>query len=615
MDTIFRKYRSKGEVWQVGRDRALFWATEEEGGRPFRPCILVCLSLRTGRSHSTVPGTAEPEPQAFLELVAQTARAWRLRPQRIEVTDARLAEELRRLLSAEKVPVELRTDLPELRVLLEERARSLRRTLPPPALDAPGLTVERLAAFAGAAARFAEAAPWRHLGRGDLLALEAADLPRELREAEVLGPPLFEAAVLFSPQEPEEGFEVEAGAFGPVPGEEEEEPDWEEDEEYWDEEPWEDDWPAEEGLWKVSLVPPSDLPLEDVELWLENGLPLAHSGAFPLALRSFDESAERPDARYLRWFEVILDALASTTEEEMDAGRWEKEVVTSDGTVRLALSLPEVLEPPYADSLPPEEADDEVPEAMRLAFELATEAFGSFGRRQIHLARRAVALWPDCLDAWFLLARRALDPESARDLYVKAVAAGERLMPGIERRAESFDEEEQRSFAPYCWARSGLGRTLWALGAREEALGHFRWLLAVAPDRKSAWYVAHALLALGRYEEAEDLLAQYADMKPDWLYVRALLTFRREGDSPAARQEMAAALAGDRHFAERLLGDLRPGDIEEEKSPAIPVQEIWAETPGALEALHAESAALAAVDRGRKLKRKGEKKNRKRRRR
>lgn len=613
MGTIFRKYRSKGEVWQLGRDRALFWATEEEGGRLFRPCVLVCLSLRTGRSHSTVPGTAEPAPEAFLELVAQAARAWRLRPERIEVTDARLAEDLRGRLSKEKetVTVELRTDLPGLRLLLEERARSLRRMLPPPALAAPGLTVERLAAFAGAAARFGEAAPWRHLDMDERLVLEAADLPPELREPQLLGPPDSAPAVLFQPQEPEGGFEAEAGRFDPG----EEEPDWEEeDEEDWELEPWEDDWSAEEGLWKVSLVPPSDLPPEDVELWLEHGLPLAHSGAFPLALRRFDESAERPDARYLRWFEVILDALASTTEEEMDAGRWEKEVVTADGPVRLALSLPEVLDPPYADSLPPED-DSEVPAEMRLAFELATEAFGSFGRRQIHLARRAVELWPDCLDAWLVLARRALDPESARDLYAKAVAAGERSMPAIEKRADPFDEEEQRFFAPYCRARSGLARTLWTLGAREEALGHLQWLLAMAPDdRKSAWYVAHALLGLGRDEEAEEILASYADTEPDWLYVRALLAFRREGDSPAARQEMSVALQVDRDLAKQLLGGAQSEEIEDE-SPDVSFQETWAETPGALEALRAQSAALAAVDRTQKAKRKGEKKKRKRRRR
>lgn len=604
MDTTFRKYRSKGEVWQLGWHRTLFWMTEEEGGRPYRPCVPVCLSLRTGRSQSTFPLDREPEPEAFRELVIQTARAWRVRPERIEVTDARLAEYLRGLLSAAKMSVELRSDLPELRALLEERMRSLRSELPPPSLDAPGVTVERMAAFAGAAARFAAAAPWRHLDPDDFVVLEAAGLPPDLGEVQILGFPHSGAAILFHPQQ--------------TPGQEAEridpeEPEWEdEDDEDWELEPWADDWSVEEGLWMVSLLPPAALPPEDVELWLEHGLPLASSGVYPLALRHLDEVVERPDSRYLRWFEAVLDALASTTEEEMDAGRWEKEVVTLDGPVRLALSLPEVLEPCYADSLPPEE-DSEVPAEMRLAFELATAALGSFGRQQIHLARRAVALWPDCLDAWLVLARRALDLESARDLYVKAVAAGERLLPGIERQAEPVDEEEQRSIATYCWARSGLARTLWSLGDREAALDHLRWLLTVAPDDRSSWYVAHALLALGRDEEAGDVLARYADLGPDWLYVRALLTFRREGDSQAARRQMAAALAGDRDLGRQLLGNVPPEELED-PSPAVSCEEVWAETPGALEALRAESAALAAAARVRTAKKKGGKKRKGRRR-
>ncbi|HEX5715010.1 MAG TPA: tetratricopeptide repeat protein [Thermoanaerobaculia bacterium] len=603
MDTIFRRFRNKqGEVWQLGWCRFPFWIAPEEGGRPFRPGTLVCLSLRTGRRRSSPVGAGEPGPEVFREVVAQAARAWRLRPERIEVTDSRIAEDLGALLSGEKVTVEARHDLPELRALLEEEAASIRDDAPPAALSAPGITVERMAAFARAAARFVEAAPWRHLDVDDPLVLEAADLPEELRQVQILGP----VAVLFHPQQPEDGVDAKAEGFDS----EDEEPDWEEED--WEMESWEDGWPPEEGLWKVSFVPPFALPPEDVELWLDQDLPLAYANAYPLVLRSFDGGTERPDARYLRWFEVVLDALASTTEEEMDTGRWEKEVVTSDGPMRLVLSLPEVLEPPYADSLPREE-DDEVPEEMRLGFELATEAFGAFGRRQIHLARRAVALWPDCIEGWLVLARRAPDQESARNLYAEAVAAGERLMPGIEQREHPFDEEERLAFAPYCWARSGLARILWTLGAREEALNHFRWFLAMEPDdRKSAWYLAHALLALGRDEKAEDLLDRYADMEPDWLYVRALLTFRREGDSPAARRQMAAAIQGDRDLAKQLLEDVWQVESEEE-SPAVSFLDVWAETPGALEALRTQSAALAAVAKARKAKRKGEKKKRKRR--
>ena len=78
---------------------------------------------------------------------------------------------------------------------------------------------------------------------------------------------------------------------------------------------------------------------------------------------------------------------------------------------------------------------------------------------------------------------------------------------------------------------------------------------------------------------------------------------------------MAEALQADRLVAKQLLGGLRPEEIEiEGEIPAVSFQEIWASTPGALEALGAQSAALAAADRAQKLKRKGEKKKRKRRR-
>jgi hypothetical protein len=131
-------------------------------------------------------------------------------------------------------------------------------------------------------------------------------------------------------------------------------------------------------------------------------------------------------------------------------------------------------------------------------------------------------------------------------------------------------------------------------------------------DREGAWDLAHALLALAKDEEAEDLLARYADPGPDWLYVRALLTFRREGASPSARRQMAAALAQDRHLGKQLLGESRFEEIEVE-SPTVSFQQVWEETPGALEALRAESAALAAAARVRKGRRKGEKKRRRRR--
>jgi hypothetical protein len=65
----------------------------------------------------------------------------------------------------------------------------------------------------------------------DPLVLEAADLPEELRQVQILGP----VAVLFHPQQPEDGFDAKAQGFDS----EDEEPDWEEED--WEMESWEGD--------------------------------------------------------------------------------------------------------------------------------------------------------------------------------------------------------------------------------------------------------------------------------------------------------------------------------------------------------------------------------------
>lgn len=656
MDTIFRKHRSKpGEVWQLDRYQLPLWF-EPPDGEPYQPWVVLCRSLRTGEMESTDPRVGEPGPEDFRDVLAAASRSWRLAPERIEVADARIAEGLRSLLAAGaagKVPVELRDDLPELRAELAEKAQALRKAALPGSLSVPGVTLEQLAGFARAAASYAEAAPWRHLNLQDSLLLEAPGLPPDLQWARVIGPHP-NSGLLFHP-EVREGSEDEGeGGIWAEDDDDEMDEDWD------DEEGWVDEDDSlsllatfgREGLWIVALGLRVQMPPDDLELWERHHLPVAHGRAYPFTVRARPDGFERPGPDLLPWIEAALAALGTTTEKEMDTGRWEKEVVTSAGPVRLAFSLPGLLDEVAAEeSLALGEVSYRAERAMfelRHALErgdqdgarqaralldssdedsfleawteetraaaLAYEAREAVGRRQILLARRALELWPDCADAWIVLASRATDAGTARDLFAEGVAAGERTLAEVAKKRQGRAPAELFEARAYLQARAGLAAVLWDLGVRDEAIDHYRGMLAFDPNDESGirYLLAHALLFLDRNEEAEELLTRYRDNLPDWHYTRALLTFRLEGDSPAARQQLARGLDADPQIAKDLLAEVpsRKREVHEDEEE-IGYEElfldVWKATPGALDWLRARMPGRGASVRDRKEKGKGRK--------
>jgi hypothetical protein len=67
-------------------------------------------------------------------------------------------------------------------------------------------------------------------------------------------------------------------------------------------------------------------------------------------------------------------------------------------------------------------------ESRHRAEDLVYEAWEAAGERGAVLARKALALWPDCADAYVLLAQAASSLEEARELLERGVAAGERAV-------------------------------------------------------------------------------------------------------------------------------------------------------------------------------------------
>lgn len=227
-------------------------------------------------------------------------------------------------------------------------------------------------------------------------------------------------------------------------------------------------------------------------------------------------------------------------------------------------------------------------------------------KRAIELARKALAISRDCADAYVILAEQASPSiDEALEMYRDGVRAGERAL------GRKFFKENAGHFwgilesRPYMRARFALAELLWLLRRRYEAVEHFQDMLRLNPDDNQGIrdILLPRLLELGRNEEAERLLTEYSeDAGAVWAYSRALLGFRKSGDSPDANASLAEALATNPHVPDYLLtrkyipDDLPDiygfGDDDEAILYADESLGLWTYTPGALEWLAVKVAKI-----------------------
>jgi tetratricopeptide (TPR) repeat protein len=235
-------------------------------------------------------------------------------------------------------------------------------------------------------------------------------------------------------------------------------------------------------------------------------------------------------------------------------------------------------------------------EALFHAQDLMYEAFEAQGPRRVALAREALAISPDCADAYLLLAEETKSSlEEAHELLEQGVAAGERALG-----REPFEEDVGYFWGlietrPYMRARAALAETLWALGRRVEAVEHQRELLRLNPnDNQGVRYrQAEYLLALERYHELDALFAAYEDdAGAAFAYTKALAAFRRHGDASEPRALLAEAREQNPHVPDFLSGRKRLparlpeyvgfGDASEAVDYAVGAKRQWEDVPGAL---------------------------------
>jgi hypothetical protein len=586
-------------VMEVGvmRLRAGVGETREEA---YRPRMCLCVDQRSGMVIDFEMG--EPMPDYLplvLQCIGRSADRIGGLPRQVQTRDPALATSLRQALDRLGVEVVVRESLP----MLDEAFQSLgdfkglgvKRE--PALLDQPGVTLDHLIAFAEAAKLFYEAAPWRHLLDDDLIEIETPPGPKGTRFAQVLGAGgqtfgLGFVASIEAHEDMRRGLGLPRG-----------------------------------GVWSLVFHDQDSLPYDDGEAWERHNLPLADPMAYPEFVKT-SKSRPRtfPSADQLAWAEGLLRALAQTSEAELDRGRWEKRVATSVGPMTFQLSMPLLLEQMAGKgSADPARAIDNAamemetvlreiggpsgasPQARR-AQSLCYQAYDARGRRQVQLARQALAIDPDCCEALLILAERASgDPGEALPLLQKAVEAGERQLG-----REMFEGGVGHFWGlietrPYMRARQELARTLMDLEKYSEAADHLREMLRLNPgdNQGNRYLLAQCLLHANRLDELDALLndPEYTDShSAEWTFTRALLAYRRGGDSPEARERLKEAHRSNVFVTPLLTGraemppyspqSYTPGGADEAVLCVEQIAPGWFDTPGAMEWLAATQSKL-----------------------
>ena len=609
-----------GEVWQGDIVRFPMWVEHQTdpNGPPFRPTGVLWVSRRTGLVHLDLAkegeqATPELALATFLEFGLKWAKGLEGRPARVEVRAASLRDALAAPLAILDTAVALVDELPAVRDALRNLEEQSTGERLPGLLESPGMSVDRVRAFADAATAFFVARPWDHLTNEDLLIVESGRAPRNMRHVSVLGQGGQQFGLAFF--DSRAAFERLLEGVG--------------------------DGRSASRAHGVTFGAIDELPFADADAWQDHALPVAGPRAYPLpADLKRDGSMRRPDARGLTHAEALLRALAETTEDELDAGTWQKRVHTFDGPIELTFSLPFLLEA-EAGRLPtacapmamPRVAERESVRIARLlegrsfesieavnaelellnqegvapespreltplerAQELAYDAMEAHGRLRIKRARQALAISEDCADAWVLLAEEASTPDAAVERYERALLAGAAAI-GVDRfaslRGEFWGHLETR---PYMRARLGLAGALRDVGRHDEALAHYRALLELNPgDNQGVRYLLlAALLDLGLNHEAGVLLAEHEDdLQALWPYGRLLWRLRVDGGTARTRAAFDAAIQANPYVVSYLLDpDSIPFDRpphfalrsrEEAAYVAETLADAFAATDGALE--------------------------------
>lgn len=488
--------------------------------------------------------------------------------------------------------------------------------LPPPSiLTGKGVTPIIAGRFYEAAAAFYEAEPWIYLANEDVLKIQVGskEIPRFVI---VMG---------------------QAGlSYGLAPYE-----TWEELLFFYGEsEPTEITNPR--GRHVLMYEEPPVVSVDDLENAKKYNWKIPDRDHFPLPLLLLPEKFNIPDATMLIWYEAVLKAIPIFIEEDLvteEDGSHPPveatlEVETLKGKVEVRITYPggdlsqlvpskkkltedgssaEKEDSPLGEPLDRRLIESDMAgftemiegfepitsSAARQTQELIYDAWEERNpEKRLRMARKALQIYPDCADAYVLLAEEeAITYEEELKYYQAGVDAGRRAL------GEKFftDEKNKGMFwgcletRPFMRALAGLGTTLWNLQRKEEAEKNYRYMLELNPnDNQGIRYTLMALLfEMGKFKEARKLLKDNPwDSSTEWIYSRVLLGYKLSGPTAKVERDLQEALDANPYVPDYLCGFLKlpakdmqmlsMGSEEEAIYYSRTYLNHWRRTPGAV---------------------------------
>lgn len=230
------------------------------------------------------------------------------------------------------------------------------------------------------------------------------------------------------------------------------------------------------------------------------------------------------------------------------------------------------------------------------AMDLCDRAMDAPPSKAKKLAQQALQVWPDCAQAYVILAELADSVSEVLPLYEQGVAAGRRAL--TDEWDWLQDEEAFWGYLPtrpFLHALAGLADALWGIGRRDEAAERYLELLTLNPnDNQGIRNVAvPRLMEMGRNDDARRILKQYAGYDDCFTaYNLALLEFRKHGDCAKTKKLLKKALQANEHVptylvSNRMLPSRRPDSYSWESPEEAQIyvdlaQRAWKTTPGAI---------------------------------